>query len=75
MFSIRSVQMGYKDTVRDLHMAFKIPYVYDYITKLCRQHAEIIQNYDNENVCNIGQGEASHRKYRFKLGGGQAYDS
>jgi hypothetical protein len=34
------------------------------------------QNYhDNENVRNIGQGEARHRKYkRLKLGGGQAYD-
>ncbi|PNF22596.1 hypothetical protein B7P43_G12673 [Cryptotermes secundus] len=61
--------------VRDLHMAFKIPYVYDYITKLCRQQAEVIQNHDNENVRNIGQGEARHRKYkRLKLGGGQAYD-
>jgi hypothetical protein len=61
--------------IRDLHIAFKIPYVYDYITKLCRQEAEVIQNHDNENVCNIGQGETRHRKYkRLKLGGGQAYD-
>jgi hypothetical protein len=22
--------------VRDLHMAFKLPYIYDYITELCR---------------------------------------
>jgi hypothetical protein len=29
--------------VRDLHLAFHIPYVYDYITKLCRQQAEVIQ--------------------------------
>jgi hypothetical protein len=28
--------------VRDLHMAFKLPYVYYYITKLCRQQAEVI---------------------------------
>jgi hypothetical protein len=35
----------------------------------------VIQNHDNENVRNIGQGEARHRKYkRLKLGGGQAYD-
>jgi hypothetical protein len=61
-------------SVRDLHMAVKILYVYDYITKLCRQQAEIIQNHDNENVRNIGQGEARHRKYkRLKLGGGQVY--
>jgi hypothetical protein len=55
-------------------MAFKIPYVYDYITKLCRQQAEVIQNNENEHVYGIGQGEARHRKYkRLKLGGGQAY--
>jgi hypothetical protein len=36
---------------------------------------KVIQNYDNKNVHNIGQGEACHRKYkRLKLGGGQAYD-
>jgi hypothetical protein len=64
-----------RTSVRDLHIAFKIPYVYDYITKLGRQQTEVIQNYDNENVRNIGQGEARHRKYkRLKLGGGQAYD-
>jgi hypothetical protein len=28
--------------VHDLHMAFKLPYVYDYITKLCKQQAEAI---------------------------------
>jgi hypothetical protein len=49
--------------------------IYDYITKISRQQAEVIQNYENENVRNIGQGEARHRKYkRLKLGGGQAYD-
>jgi hypothetical protein len=43
--------------------------------KLCRQQAEVIQNHENENVRNIGQGEARHRKYkRLKLGGGHAYD-
>jgi hypothetical protein len=56
-------------------MAFKIPYVCGYITKLRRQQAEVIENPDNENVRNIGQGEARHRKYnRLKLGGGQIYD-
>jgi hypothetical protein len=40
--------------VRDLHLAFKIPYVYDYITKLCRRQAEVIINHENQNVrtCN-----------------------
>jgi hypothetical protein len=40
--------------VRDLHMAFKLPYIYDYIAKLCRQQAEVIQNHENANVRNIG---------------------
>jgi hypothetical protein len=56
-------------------MIFQIPNVYDYITKLCRQKAEVIQNHDNENVRNIGQGEARHRNYkRLELGGGHVYD-
>jgi hypothetical protein len=61
--------------VRDKYTAFNLPYVYDYLTKLCRQQAEVIQNHENEQVRGIGQGEARHRKYkRLKLGGGQAYD-
>jgi hypothetical protein len=61
--------------VRELHKAFSIPYSYDYITKLSRQQAEVIQNHKNVDVRNIGQGEARHREYkRLKLGGGQAYD-
>jgi hypothetical protein len=51
-----------RTSVRDIHVAFQIPYVYDYITKLCRQQAEVIQNHENENVRYIGQGEAPHRK-------------
>jgi hypothetical protein len=61
--------------VGELHKAFSIPYVYDYMTKLSRQQAEVIQSHENANVRNIGQGEARHRKFkRLKLGGGQAYD-
>jgi hypothetical protein len=61
--------------IRDLHMVFKLPYMFDYITKLCRQPTKVIQNHENANVLNIGQGELRHRKYkRLKLGGGQAYD-
>jgi hypothetical protein len=59
-------------SVRDLHMAFNLPYVYDYIINLCRQQAEVMQNLETEPVRGIGQGEARHRKYkRLKLGGGQ----
>jgi hypothetical protein len=58
-----------------LDKAFNNPYVYDYVTKLCRQQAEVQQNYENELVRSRGQGEARHRKYkRLKLGGGQDYD-
>jgi hypothetical protein len=62
--------------VRHMHTAFNLPYVYDYVTKLFRKQAEVIQNYENEHIRCIGQVEARHRKYkRRKLGGGQAYDS
>jgi hypothetical protein len=54
---------------------FNLPYLYDYITELCSQQAEVIQNHENEYVLDIGQGEARHRKYsRLKHGGGQTYD-
>jgi hypothetical protein len=59
----------------DLHMAFKIPYLKDFGTKLCRQQALVIQNHDNVYIHITDQSEVRHRKYkRLKLGGGQAYD-
>jgi hypothetical protein len=59
---------------RDMHMALQIPYVYDYITKICRKQAKIIKNHKTENVCNTEQGETPHRKYkRLKHGGGHVY--
>jgi hypothetical protein len=62
--------------VRKLQVVSKMPYVYDYITKLCRTQAEVILNHINPNVHGIGQGEVIHRKYmRLKLRGSQAYDS
>jgi hypothetical protein len=65
--------------VRDFHTAFNTPYVYGYITKLCRQQAEVIKNHENEHVCSIGQGGATYRKHKYlymglKLGDAQAYD-
>jgi hypothetical protein len=42
-------------SVRELHVAFKIPDVYDYITKLCRTQEETILNHVNPNVHGIGQ--------------------
>jgi hypothetical protein len=53
-----------------MHVAFHVPYIYNYITK-CRRQAEIIHNHENENVHNIGQNETPHRKYkRLKLDSG-----
>jgi hypothetical protein len=58
-----------------MHVAFQIPYVYNYITKLYRRQAEIIHNHENENIRNIGQGDSPHRKHkRLKLGGSHLYD-
>jgi hypothetical protein len=55
-------------------VALKIPYVYDYITEVCRTQADVILKHVNPNECGIGQGEARHRKYkRLELGVGQAY--
>jgi hypothetical protein len=34
-------------------MAFKLPYVYDYITKLCRQQAKVIQKHESANVATL----------------------
>jgi hypothetical protein len=62
--------------ISKVHTASNLPHVYGYITKLCRQQAEVIQNHENEHVRSTGNSEARHRKYKMlKLGGGQAYDS
>jgi hypothetical protein len=60
---------------RDFHVSLKIPYLYDFVPKLCRQQATFILNHENVNVRNIGQEEAQHRNYEcklFKFGEGQA---
>jgi hypothetical protein len=62
-------------SVRNLHPAFNLPYVYNYTTKLFRRQAEDVQNHENVYVRSIEQGETRHREYkRHKLGCGQAYD-
>jgi hypothetical protein len=86
VFSTRSVQRSYKEDnwgnrvmsqsgSRFAHGFLTSVYIYDYITKLWRQQAEVIQNHENANVRNTGQGEPRQRKYKWlNLGGGQAYD-
>jgi hypothetical protein len=49
--------------IGELHVAFKVPYMYDYIIELCRTQAEVILNHINPDLSGIGQGEAMHSKY------------
>jgi hypothetical protein len=51
-------------SVPNLHTAFNLPYVYDYIPKLCRQQAEVIQNHENGHVRSTGQCKARHKNIR-----------
>jgi hypothetical protein len=41
-----------------------MPYVYDYITKLCRTEAEVILNHVNPKIRGVGQEEPGHRNYK-----------
>jgi hypothetical protein len=45
-------------------MAFQVQYVYDYITKLCMQQSEVVQNYKNANIRDIGKRETRRTKYK-----------
>jgi hypothetical protein len=42
-------------SVRDMHEDLQIPYVYDYITKSCRQQPEVIQNHVNEMFATLNK--------------------
>jgi hypothetical protein len=60
-------------SIFDFHTAFSLPYVYGYVTGLCRQKAGVIQNLENVQTRCTGHREARHRKYkRVNLVGGQA---
>jgi methionine aminopeptidase len=50
--------------IQDMHMTFQIPYVYNYITKLCGHQVQVIQIHETANVCSIGQGRTQYRKYK-----------
>jgi hypothetical protein len=45
-------------------MAFNLPFVYDYITKLCRQHAEVIQNHENYHVSSTDKAKPDKENIR-----------
>jgi hypothetical protein len=54
---------------------FQPPYEFDYITKLCRKQAEVMQKLEHDHIGGIVQSEARYKNYRrLKLGGGQTYD-
>jgi hypothetical protein len=54
-------------TVGELQVAFKMPYAYSNITKLCRIHAKANLNHVNPNVRRIVKGEVIYMKYSWKL--------
>jgi hypothetical protein len=49
--------------VPELRVVSRIPYVYDYVIKLCRTQAEVILKLVISNVRRTRQGETRHRKY------------
>jgi hypothetical protein len=48
--------------IHDLHVAFKIPHVYNFIKKLGRQQANVIQSYEDANVRTDERREAQKQK-------------
>jgi hypothetical protein len=63
--SVRPAKQGYShhwqfsNAYTGLSLGFKTTVTSDYITKLCRKQAEVIQNHENGHVRSIGHGEAS----------------
>jgi len=51
-------------SIRDLHTSFKIPYLHDYVTQLCREQGSVIRTHD-KIIRTIGQGEARHRIHKW----------
>jgi hypothetical protein len=47
-----------------LHIAFKAPYIYDYIIQLWRQRPEVLKIHENADMCNIAQCEDQHKVYK-----------
>jgi hypothetical protein len=48
------VSVPRRTATRDLHMAFKIPYLYAFVMKLYRRQATVILNHDNVTIPDIG---------------------
>jgi hypothetical protein len=60
--------------VRELQVAFRLPYVYNYINKLFRTQAEVILNHVNPNYMVLDKEKPCIGSITDKFGGGQAYD-
>jgi len=53
---------------RRLARGFQVPYFYDFITKVSRHQAEVLQRHENEHVCNTVKAKPNTvYKDRFKL--------
>jgi hypothetical protein len=69
-----STPLAVLQEAHNLHVAFKVPYIYDFITKSCKQQAEVTQNHHNPSARVAGQGKHQQRKHKsFKFEGGQEY--
>lgn len=48
----KSTSFFFFTLVLDLHVTYKLAHIYDHITKLCKQKADVVQNHENTNVQN-----------------------
>jgi hypothetical protein len=44
---------------RGLHGSCEIPYVYDFVTKLCRQQAGVVLKHEKADICSVGKAKPS----------------
>jgi hypothetical protein len=44
------VNFDRRTPVREIYVALKFPYVYDYLIKLCRKSLEVMENTNNLNT-------------------------
>jgi hypothetical protein len=67
-FFARLTAIPMRTSIHDLHVAFQIPYLHDFIAKLRRRHSEVNQNHEKGNVRNI-----EHKIFKgLKFSGGQS---
>ena len=68
---VRQTDIPMRRSIRDLNVAFKIPYLHDFIAKRRRQYSEVIQNHKQGHFRNV-----EHNIYvskRLKFSGDQSY--